>query len=116
MLGDVDISAPCRQLSDMVCFIGSSCRLTVCSGIPTLHHPSLSALYTTHPRQRSVIHIHLLTHIMPDSSMDFYVVVAGGFVNVGLRVSDLVGELQDLQSGTNTSTAADLLKQGAGEC
>nr|XP_021327488.1 tensin-2 isoform X1 [Danio rerio] len=26
---------------------------------------------------------------------------------------DLVGELQDLQSGTNTSTAADLLKQGA---
>lgn len=30
-------------------------------------------------------------------------------------VSDLVGELQELQSGTNTSTAADLLKQGAGE-
>lgn len=30
-------------------------------------------------------------------------------------VSDLVGELQVLQSGTNTSTAADLLKQGAGE-
>lgn len=27
---------------------------------------------------------------------------------------DLVGELQELQSGTNTSTAADLLKQGAG--
>uniref|UniRef100_A0A3B1JKK0 Tensin 2b n=1 Tax=Astyanax mexicanus TaxID=7994 RepID=A0A3B1JKK0_ASTMX len=26
---------------------------------------------------------------------------------------DLVGELQELQSGTNTSTAADLLKQGA---
>ncbi|XP_072540507.1 tensin-2 isoform X2 [Salminus brasiliensis] len=26
---------------------------------------------------------------------------------------DLVGEMQDLQSGTNTSTAADLLKQGA---
>lgn len=30
-------------------------------------------------------------------------------------VSDLVGDLQELQSGTNTSTAADLLKQGAGE-
>lgn len=29
-------------------------------------------------------------------------------------VSDLVGELQELQSATNTSTAADLLKQGAG--
>ncbi|RXN07761.1 tensin-2-like isoform X2 [Labeo rohita] len=27
---------------------------------------------------------------------------------------DLVGELQELQSGSNTSTAADLLKQGAG--
>lgn len=32
------------------------------------------------------------------------------------HVSDLVGELQELQqSGTNTSTAAELLKQGAGE-
>lgn len=29
-------------------------------------------------------------------------------------VSDLVGELQELQSATSTSTAADLLKQGAG--
>lgn len=32
-----------------------------------------------------------------------------------MRVSDLIGELQDMQSGTNTSTAADLLKQGAGK-
>lgn len=30
------------------------------------------------------------------------------------RISDLVGELQEMQSATNTSTAADLLKQGAG--
>lgn len=31
-------------------------------------------------------------------------------------ISDLVGELQEMQSATNTSTstAADLLKQGAG--
>lgn len=28
---------------------------------------------------------------------------------------DLVGEMQELQSGTNTSTAAELLKQGAGK-
>ncbi|KAJ4927306.1 hypothetical protein JOQ06_015039 [Pogonophryne albipinna] len=31
----------------------------------------------------------------------------------GFYVSDLVGELQEMQSATNTSTAADLLKQGA---
>ncbi|KAK1902023.1 Tensin-2 [Dissostichus eleginoides] len=31
----------------------------------------------------------------------------------GFDVSDLVGELQEMQSATNTSTAADLLKQGA---
>ncbi|KAI4827713.1 hypothetical protein KUCAC02_031086 [Chaenocephalus aceratus] len=31
----------------------------------------------------------------------------------GFDVSDLVGELQEMQSSTNTSTAADLLKQGA---
>lgn len=29
-------------------------------------------------------------------------------------VSDLVGELQEIKSATSTSTAADLLKQGAG--
>jgi len=29
-------------------------------------------------------------------------------------VPDLVGELQEIQSVTNTSTAANLLKQGAG--
>lgn len=30
-------------------------------------------------------------------------------------VSDLVGELQEMQNVTNTSTVAELLKQGAGE-
>lgn len=30
------------------------------------------------------------------------------------HISDLVGDLQEMQSATNTSTAADLLKQGAG--
>lgn len=30
-------------------------------------------------------------------------------------VSDLVGELQEIQNVTNTSTVAELLKQGAGE-
>lgn len=30
------------------------------------------------------------------------------------HVSDLIGELQEMQSATNTSTAAELLKQGAG--
>ncbi len=36
------------------------------------------------------------------------------YVTVEKYVADLVGELQDMQSATNTSTAADLLKQGAG--
>lgn len=31
-------------------------------------------------------------------------------------LSDLIGEVQEVQPVSNMSTAADLLKQGAGEC
>uniref|UniRef100_A0A665TDP9 PTB domain-containing protein n=1 Tax=Echeneis naucrates TaxID=173247 RepID=A0A665TDP9_ECHNA len=69
-------------------------RKFICSGVPAFNYSHLTTLSPPHPRKRRCCYV--TDH--EDHDHD---------------VSDLVGELQEMQSATNTSTAADLLKQGA---